>query len=174
MPHWEKSSSNIVCHACMCTSAVGVSTPSRSKSTASNVVRSGRASAGTGPPGRGCGSKMSRLFVAPSCQRSRRDRADGGRAIKNGRRMPRPPGGAGSDRDGEGLTGDLHLLVSRDDEDCDGRGIRRDDTDAAAPLLVALGVDLDPREAEGGEGAGPHGGGVLADAGGEGDDVGTP
>src|SRR5690606_5014222 len=44
MSQARKSSSNICCQACMCTSAVGVSTPSRSKSTASN--RSSRGAAG--------------------------------------------------------------------------------------------------------------------------------
>ena len=56
--------------------------------------------------------------------------------------------------DAQGLPRDLELLVGRDDEDGHGRGIRRDDPDAALTAIVALGIDLDARETECLEGTG--------------------
>src|SRR6188768_419 len=122
----------------MCTSAVGVSTPSRSKSTASYEVRSGSTSAGTEPPDRVRGRRnvssprRGASVVAGRLRGTARPRY----GWMKDRRVRR------SDRDREGLARDLELLVRGHHEDRHRRGIRRDDPDAAAALLVALLVDL--------------------------------
>ena len=73
--------------------------------------------------------------------------------------------------EGQCLAGDRQLLVGRVDDEGDGRVGSGHDARLLDAALVGLDVDLD---AEGGEGLGQlaaHVVVVLADAGGEGDDV---
>ena len=70
-------------------------------------------------------------------------------------------------RDAQSLPSDLEFFIGRYDQDAHRRRIGRDTTDAALPPLVAFGVDLHSRKAEGFEGRRTDDGRVLADAGGE-------
>src|SRR6185437_10305461 len=99
MSHSSNSASNRARQARMWTSAVGVSTPSRSNSTARVAVRSGRSMLVTKPPGRwDAGSpRCVDLKASPGPQD-----------------VSAPAGAAG---DLERLLGDLELLVRRHDED---------------------------------------------------------